>query len=123
LACDHFPQSEVSFDAYSWSVGIIQADVAGLSALAANCEEHAAVMGAVGAPSPSAGLFQPSAIAVDAAHTDVAAAGTRLMLRTHATAAAFAGAAGGFESTEATSAIAIATVVAAGASSAAMTAA
>ena len=55
-------------------MGLIQTDVAGLLALAAHCEAQAGRIAAVSTPSPAAGAFQPSALAVQAAHAEVAAA-------------------------------------------------
>jgi hypothetical protein len=79
---------------YRGSVGLIQTDAAGLMALAAHCEAHAGPLGAVSVPSRSGGAFAPSALAVQAAHTEVAAAGARLAARMEATAAAATAAAG-----------------------------
>jgi hypothetical protein len=69
-------------------VGLIQTDAAGLLALAAHCDEHAARVGEVSVPSLAGGGFQPSALAVHTAHTEVAATGARLAARISATSAA-----------------------------------
>jgi hypothetical protein len=69
-------------------VGLIQIDAAGLRALAAHCEQQAVQVGVVSAPSTAGGSFQPSALAVHAAHTEVAATGMRLAARMTSTAAA-----------------------------------
>lgn len=63
----------------------IQADVEGLSALAACCFEQAGAVSSVNAAPPVGGSFQPTAAAVAAVHTDVAAAASRFMARLHST--------------------------------------
>ena len=54
-------------------------------------------------PSATGANFQPSAAAVQAAHADVADAGTKLMARLRSTASAVSAVAVGFATTEATS--------------------
>jgi len=78
-------------------VELIQTDAAGLLALAAHCRAQAARLGAVTMPgSAASNAFQPSAVAVQAAHTEVAAAGTRMATRMSQTAAAATAAAGNY---------------------------
>jgi hypothetical protein len=77
-------------------VGLIQTDAAGLLALAAHCDEHAARVGEVSVASLAGGGFQPSALAVHTAHTEVAAAAARLAARISATSAAATAAAANY---------------------------
>jgi hypothetical protein len=81
-------------------VGSIQVNAAGLLTLAAHCQGHAAQLGALSAPSQGGGSFQPSALAAQSAHADVAAAGARLAARMSATAAAASTAAAGYTTSD-----------------------
>jgi hypothetical protein len=91
-------------------VGLIQANVEGLSALAASCGEQASAVGGPSAPPPAGGSFQPSSAAVEAVHADVAAASVQFTARMQSTAAAVTAAAQGFDTTEVNSAAANAAV-------------
>jgi hypothetical protein len=91
-------------------VGLIRADVKGLLALAASCEEHASAVGGTSGPPPAGNPFQATSAAVAAAHANVAAAGTQLMQRMKSTAAAVTSAAQGYAETEAGSAGALSAV-------------
>jgi hypothetical protein len=63
----------------------IRADIEGLSALAACCFEQAGEVSGVNAAPPVGGSFQPTAAAVAAVHTDVAAAASRFAARLRST--------------------------------------
>jgi hypothetical protein len=86
----------------------VEVDALGLSALAGHCEQQAARLAAIVAPSVSAGGFQPSSAAVEAAHADVAAASARLTARMQSTATAATSAAFEYISTDTSAAEAIA---------------
>jgi hypothetical protein len=88
----------------------IQADAAGLTALAAHCEAHAAQLASTSTPGVPAGGFQPSVAAVEAAHADVAAAGVQLTARMHSTATAASAAADEYVNSDHASAADIASV-------------
>lgn len=88
-------------------MGLIRVDVKGLTALAANCMEQAGAVAGASVPPPLGGCFQATSAAIAAAHADVAAAGTQLMLRMQATAAEAEAAAQGYAGTEADSAVAL----------------
>lgn len=88
----------------------IRVHAAGLSALASHCDERAVLVGSIATPSISGNGLQPSAAAVQAAHADVAATGTRLMARIQATAAAAWAAAVEYAATDTASAADIAAV-------------
>ena len=81
----------------------IEVDPVGLLTLAGHCEEQAARIASVAAPSLPGGGFQPSVAAVQAAHADVEAAGARLMARMQQTAMAAATVAGAYVSTDTSS--------------------
>lgn len=91
-------------------MGRIQTDTDGLLALAAQCQAMVARLGAASTPAPTAGGFAPSALAVAAAHTEVAAAGARMSARMASTAAAATAAANGYASSDAGNAADIAAV-------------
>jgi hypothetical protein len=78
----------------------IEVDTRGLSALAGYCERQAARLAAINSPPSSGGSFQPSVAAVEVAHTDVAAAGTRLTARIQSTATAAWAAASEYDKTD-----------------------
>jgi hypothetical protein len=88
----------------------VRVDAAGLSALAAHCEQQAALVGSVASPTLAGGGFQPSAAAVHAGQADVVATGARLMARMQSTAAAASTAAVGYVTTDAASAEELAAV-------------
>jgi hypothetical protein len=92
-------------------VGSIRVDAVGLSALAAHCEQQAELVGSIAVAADSGGGFQPSAVAVQAAHADVVAAGARLMARMQSTAAAASTAAVGYVTTDSASAGGLAAVI------------
>jgi hypothetical protein len=77
---------------------------AGLSAPAAHWEQQAGVVGSIAVTADSRGGFQPWAVAVQAAHADVVAAGARLTARMQSTAAAASTAAVGYVTTDSASA-------------------
>jgi hypothetical protein len=85
----------------------IEVDALGLSTLAGHCEQQAARLAGIAAPSVSGGGFQPSAAAVEAAHADVAAAGARLAARMQSTATAASAAVFEFVTADATAEAAI----------------
>lgn len=85
-------------------VGLVRVDAAGLSALAAHCEQQAALVGSIASPALSGGGYQPSAVAVQGAQADVIAAGARLTARMRSTAAAASTAAVGYVNTDSVSA-------------------
>jgi hypothetical protein len=92
-------------------VGSVRVDAVGLSALAAHCEQQAAVVGSIASPELSGSGFQPSSAAVQAAHGDVVAAGARLVGRIKSTAVAAATTAEGYVTTDSSSANNLATVL------------
>jgi hypothetical protein len=89
----------------------VQVDSAGIHALAGHCQSLAAE---VGGASASPGLSMPSgqatAVAVQAVHADVAAAGTAMVARLETTSAKLVAAAVSFTDQETTSAAAVAAV-------------
>ncbi|HEX9176914.1 hypothetical protein [Mycobacterium sp.] len=91
-------------------MGSIQADVDGLSVLAANCEQRADVVSTVVGPPPVGPSFQASAAAVLAAHDDITAAGNEFMARMQSTAADVTIAAHEYALTEAGSASAVSAI-------------
>lgn len=88
----------------------IEVDTSGLLALAEHCRAVAARVASIGAPSPQGADFQPSAMAVQAAHSDVVATSARMAGRLESTAGAASGAAVGYAASDATAADAIAAV-------------
>ena len=91
-------------------MGSIQTDVAGLLALAAHCEAQAGRIAAISTPPAATNGFEPSALAVQAAHAEVAAAGTRLAARMTATAVAASTPAGNYGASDTTNAAEITAV-------------
>jgi hypothetical protein len=91
-------------------MGLIQTDVAGLLALAAHCEAQAGRIAAISTASAATDGFQPSALAVQAARAEVAAAGTRLAARMTATAVAASTPAGNYGASDTTNAAEITAV-------------
>jgi hypothetical protein len=81
-------------------VGWIEVDALGLAMLADHCEQHGARIAATEVPSVVGGGFEPSVAAVNAAHADVAAAGSWLAARMQATATAASAAAVEYVDTE-----------------------
>jgi hypothetical protein len=98
---------------YRWIVGLIRADVQGLSALAASCQEQAAVVSGASAMPRSTVSPQatPTTAAIATAQADVSAAGTRFALRMQSSATSFSSAATGFAETETGSTTALEQVV------------
>jgi hypothetical protein len=80
-------------------VGLIRANVEGLSALAGRCEEEAGAVGGTSASPSVAASFQARSSTVTSAHADVAAASTQLTVRLQSTAAEVASAAQGYATT------------------------
>ena len=88
-------------------MGLIQADVDGLSALAASCHQQAGVVGGVNAAPPVPHSFQATAAAVVAAQADIAATAGTFAARMQSTADDVTIAAFEFSLTEAASASAV----------------
>jgi hypothetical protein len=91
-------------------VGLIRADVDGLSALAASCEDQAGVVDGVNAAPPVGQSFQATAETVTLAHGDIAATGAMLAARMQSTADDVTIAAFEYSLTEADSASAVSAV-------------
>lgn len=89
---------------------MLRADIDGLSALAASCQEQAGALAASGSLSSSAGEVTPTAVAVRIAHADVASAATRFTRRMQANAERFSATAAAFAATEEDSSSALASV-------------
>jgi hypothetical protein len=89
---------------------LIEVDPLGLLALAGHCEAQATRLASIATPALTAGGFQPSAAAVEAAHADVAAVGARLTARMQATATTAWAAAGEYLSTDTSSAAHVASL-------------
>lgn len=88
----------------------IEVDSLGLLNLAGRCEAQAARLTPTTTRAASGGSFQPSVAAVQAAHSDVAALGARLVARMQSTATAASTAAVAYATTDTDSAADIASV-------------
>lgn len=78
----------------------IEADAAGLITLAQRCEQLASRLDGIAVTSIQANLFQPSAVAVEAANDVLTAACKRFATRMYDTAAASSAAGSGYAATE-----------------------
>jgi hypothetical protein len=91
-------------------VKLVEADVAGLAALADLCDAAASRVESWNVPLVGAPNFQASAMAMQAAHADIASASARFATQLRATAAAVARAAEGYVETDTSNAVVIAAV-------------